>query len=512
MSFDRVTRRAYRRGRLPLDKLAVGLMGLLLALSGFLVLLGDHAVARVQTFSWESRTVGAENVAFTLTFTRPMEPDSVADNLTITPDLPGRMSWAGRRMAYTLDIPVPYGEAYEVSLPAARDRFADGEQTTQFQPFTGTFQSRDRAIAYIGSQGDEAGRLMLINFSQGSDPTALTPTDWQVLSFEPYPLGDRLLFSAVLARDRNQGIRNPALYTAATGLAPLPPAEPTMQTPELATEPADAGTITPVLDSRVYQNLAFDLAPDGQKIVVQRVNQSDPSDFGPWIIENDVEPRRLDTEPGGEFLIAPDSQTLLLLQGQGTAIIPLEAGGDEPVTAAPLDFLPEFGRVFDVSRDGTAAAMVDFNQNDPERRFLETLVLVTNQGEETPLLDATGSIMSAEFDPTGRILYVLASELLPGDDYQEQPYVAAVPLTEDPTPIKLLDLPAQARVAMDIAPDGLAALIGVTSANSDASNAEQTQTVLLPLFATTEQRLSGTPAAAAPQVLSLEGTQPTWLP
>jgi len=51
MSFDRVSRRAFRRWRLPLDQWAVGLMLGLLAVALFLVLLGDHAVANVQKFS-----------------------------------------------------------------------------------------------------------------------------------------------------------------------------------------------------------------------------------------------------------------------------------------------------------------------------------------------------------------------------------------------------------------------------------------------------------------------------
>lgn len=512
MSFDRASRRASRR-RLPLDRIAWGLMVGLLGVALLLVLLGDHAVARVQKFSWQERTVGAENVAFTLTFTRPMDPDSVTANLQIEPALPGRVSWAGRRMAYTLDAPIPYGKTFEVTLPEARDRFSDSDDAIQFEPFASTFQSRDRAVAYIGTQEDNAGRLMLINFSQESDAVPLTPADWQVLDFEPYPLGDRILVSAIVGAARDAGTMTPALYAVATGLAPLPPEELIVADAAPTLEPGEVGETTLILDGGVYQNLAFDLAPNGQKIVVQRVNQTDPADFGPWVVAEGREPRRLDTEPGGEFLIGPDSESLLLLQGQGTAVIPLASEEQDDASAAePLDFLPEFGRVFDVTSDGTAAAMVDFNQNDPERRFVETLVLVTNQGEETALLDATGTIISAEFDPTNRILYVLASDLLPGDEYREQPYLAAIALTDNPEPLKLLNLPPQARVSLDISPDGLAALLSVAVAAEDDPTQEQIQTVLMPLFQTTEQRLAGTPVATDPQILPFGGINPAWLP
>jgi len=506
MSFDRVSRRAFRRWRLPLDQWAVGLMLGLLAVALFLVLLGDHAVAKVQKFSWQERTVGAENVAFTLTFTRPMNPASVEANLQITPDLPGRVSWSGRRMAYTLDVPVPYGKTYEVTLPDARDRFSDNGNSIRFEPFESTFQSRDRAVAYIGTQGEEAGRLMLINFSQGGDAVALTPADWQVLDFEPYPLGDRVLVSASQGSESGN-----ALYAVTTGLAPLPPEDLIIADAAPVLQSGEVGEITPILDSDVYQNLAFDLAPNGQKIVVQRVNQTDPADFGPWVIVEGQEPRPLATEPGGEFLVGPDSETLLMLQGQGTAVIPLDQDDAEQVSE-PLDFLPEFGRVFDIKSDGSAAAMVDFNQNDPERRFVETLVLVTDQGEETRLMDATGTMMNAQFDPTNRILYVLASELLPGEEYQEQPYLAAIALTDDPQPLQLLSFPPQTRVSMDIAPDGLAALLSVAIAADGNPADEHIQTVLLPLFQTTDQRLTGTPASTTPQILPFAGVNPAWLP
>ncbi|MEM9769780.1 MAG: Ig-like domain-containing protein [Cyanobacteria bacterium P01_D01_bin.71] len=512
MSFNRTSRQAYRRWRLPLDRTAFGLMLVLVIAAGGLMLLGDHALARVQTFSWQERTVGAENVAFTLTFTRPMDAASVEANLQISPELPGRISWAGRRMAYTLDVPIPYGETYQVTLPAARDRFSTAENPTRFEAFEGTFQSRDRAVAYIANQGEEAGRLMLINFSQESDAVPLTPPDWQVLDFEPYPLGDRVLVSAVTDAGSDSAMLNPSLYAVATGLAPLPPEEPTATAAAPPLNASATGEASLILDSTIYQNLAFDLAPDGQTIVVQRVNQTNPADFGSWVVIEGETPRRLETEPGGEFIIGPDSATLLMLQGQGTAVIPLESEDGQTTAAEPLDFLPEFGRVFDITSDGTAAAMVDFNQNDPERRFIETLVLVTNQGAETALLDATGSIIEAQFDPINRILYVLASELLPGEEYQEQPYLAAISLTDAPQPLKLLSFPPQTRVSMDISPDGLAALIEMAAAAGDSADVEQTQTILLPLFQTTEQRLEGTPVAAAPQRLPFVGTQPTWLP
>ncbi len=54
-----------------------------------------------------------QNISDVLTFDRPMDHASVEKNLVIDPPLPGKLSWAGRRLAYTLTSPIPYGECAE---------------------------------------------------------------------------------------------------------------------------------------------------------------------------------------------------------------------------------------------------------------------------------------------------------------------------------------------------------------------------------------------------------------
>jgi hypothetical protein len=106
-------RRRSRSPRLayPLDRLALIVIAGLSLVLGLLILSGDHATARVRDFTWQDRQVGAEDRAFLITFSRPMDVASVEQNLTLEPPLPGKVSWAGRRMAYTLTDPLPYGES-----------------------------------------------------------------------------------------------------------------------------------------------------------------------------------------------------------------------------------------------------------------------------------------------------------------------------------------------------------------------------------------------------------------
>ena len=115
-----------------------------------------------ETFSWQHRQVGAEDKAFfaDLSVALWIQP-VLKDNLTIVPAIPGKVSWAGRRMAYTLEAPLPYGESFSVTLGQAKDRFsAEDDQPSQFEAFQGRFQTRKRAFLYIGSEQEEKDRLV----------------------------------------------------------------------------------------------------------------------------------------------------------------------------------------------------------------------------------------------------------------------------------------------------------------------------------------------------------------
>lgn len=499
----------------PLDRAALTVIALLSVMILAVLLGGSHAAPKVRDFSWQNKQVGAEDRAFLLTFNRPMAQASVEANLRIDPVLPGKISWAGRRMAYTLERPAPYGETFTLQLKGARDRFtqADGKA---MELFTGTFRTRDRAFAYLGVEGEDAGRLLLYNMTR-QEKQVLTPPDLVVMDFEPYPEGDRILFSASQRSAQSQGLLDQQLYTVTTGIyydaAAQSPG--VLQLDRAPGEEQPPGIITPILDSKEYQNLKFDLSPDGKTIVVQRVNRTNPGDFGLWIVTPDEPPRPLKTEPGGDFLIAPDGNTLAMAQGQGMAILPLAAD------SKPLDFLPKFGMTLAFAKDGSAAAMVKFNV-DP-RTPTRSLFVVTNQGTEQELLTTEGSILNAYFSPNNRLLYALVTRRLPGEAFLEQPFLTAINL-ESAKRTDLLLLPVQREVQMALAPDGLALLFdqiveqapnqppnqpGDSPLRSSQGTAiASSQLWLLPLVVDP----SGNPVKASPQELPLPGLRPRWLP
>ncbi|WP_353259305.1 hypothetical protein [Prochlorothrix hollandica] len=503
----------------PLDRWTAALaLGLGLAI-GAVLWGGDRGAARVREFNWQGKQVGAGDRALIFTFSRPMDRRSVEENFKIDPPLAGKFSWAGRRMAYTLAEPVPYGgTVFQVTINGAKDRFAQTDAPTS-QPFAGQFQSRDRALVYLGVTGEEASRLVLYNLTR-QERQVLTPPELVVLDFKPYPEGDRLLFSATDRRQFEAGQFDPKLYTITTGIN-YAAVDPLGQNP-VSTDPnPQAGLLRQILNSDNYQNLKFDLAPNGETIVVQRANKANPGvDFGLWVIQGDEEAQPLDTAPGGEFLIAPDSQSVVMAQGQGLAVLPLESG------AEPLDFLPQFGQVLDLAADGTRAAMVRFN-ND----YTKSLFLVTNQGTQRELWRTDGSIVSTIFDPTQSILYSLVTRLVPGDTYQEAPFIIAInlqealaaPETEAPSNAgvkALARLATQRDITMSVSPDGLALLfdqIGPSDQDnaleprgSDGKPVGDSQLWLLPLVVAAEPGIEV--ELPQPEPLPIPGIRPQWLP
>ncbi len=421
----------------PIDKLAITLIVSLTLVIGGLIWLGNscgnqcllQTGPRVKEFSWENREIGSEDQAFIITFDRPMDHASVEKNLVIDPPLPGKFSWAGRRLAYTLTSPIPYGEKYHLQIEGAREQFRSGNRLGQtLAIFEREFKSRDRAFAYIGTNGEEQGRLIFYNLTE-EKKTLLTPANLTVMAFEFYPDGKKILFSAVAKNRGIEGIRELQLYQVDSSQSPA--------------------KIELVLDNKDYQNNHFDLAKDGETIVVQRIERRNPINFDLWAVKSGEKTQQLNIQ-GGEFLIAPDSKTLAVTQGEGIALLPLKS------ETKPLDFLPKFGRILNFSADGTAAAMVNFNTDNAKMRYIRSLFYVNNQGLQKRLLNLQGSIIDCQFNATGSDLYCLLTELVTNSqEYKEKPYFAKIDVkTGQVTP--LLELADYRDIHISLSPDSLA--------------------------------------------------------
>lgn len=490
----------------PLDRVAIAFMLILSVLIGIIIWQGDAVKPTIRNFSWENKQIGADDVSFTLTFSRPMDSKSVEENIKIDPPLAGKISWAGRRMVYTLLTPAPYGTNYQIKIENGKDKFSQAEGKNRFmEPFTAQFASRNRVLLYIGADPQTLGQLVLYNLTAGKSQV-LTPKDLIVMDFEPFPNGEKIVFTARSAKDPD--LLSAQVYTVTTGI------------PSQLDEPTEpAGKVDLILDSKEYQNLKFDLAANGKTLVIQRGKRDNPGDFALWTLTPTLDikgekptPQRLEGQPAGDFVITPDSKAVAVAQGQGTAILSLEGNSNKP-----LDFLPQFGLVQAFSKDGSQAAMVKFNTD-----YTRDLFLVTNQGVQKQLLKTTGSILSCQFDLASPTLYCLVTQLISKEQYLEQPYLVAIDLkTSKQKPLLLLP-PGQRNVQTSLSPDGLGFLfdqvVPITNttvplpANTlktdDGEPIATSSLWLMPLLPVPD----GTNNEIKPEKLPLIGYSPQWLP
>jgi hypothetical protein len=459
-------------------------MAVLLLIALLLLGLGDRSRPRVQHFSWQKRDFGAANRALIFTFNRPMDRASVERGFELQPELPGKFSWAGRRMAYTLDMPLPYGTQYQVKLQNAASKLGDNRLLPLFRQ---TFRTPDRVLAYVGSQRAEAGRLVLHNLTQRRH-TILTPANLQVLDFQPFPQGDRLAFSAVPRKPATDFLQA-NLYTVTTGLSQVSPQG-------WGARRESAGQIKQLLDSREYQNLRFEVAPGGQRILVQRSSRLNPAaDYGLWSVGLDGRNERLPIQPGGDFRITPDGRSLVLAQGQGLSVLSLDGN------STPPQFLPRYGQVLGFSPDGTQAILVSFHAD-----FTQSLDVVPSQGNPRQLWRNVGTIRSASFDPSGQAVYAVIGQRPSKTSDQEILGIVQFNLRQPNSPPEpLLLLPGQREISVSLAPDGLGLLFDQPDAARNNSHLW-----LLPVVPPGLQRPNQ--PLPQPQALPLNGTQPKWIP
>ncbi len=442
----------------PIDKM-VGWLCLVLFLGiGLVMWIGDRTAPYILDFSWHNRQINSLDRAFVLNFSRPMDRPSVERNLHIEPPLRGKFSWAGRRMAYTLTEPAPYGTAFSLKLADAYDRFtAEAGKKNLLQPFQSNFHTPDPVLAYI----DPQGRLVAYDLKQ-KQTRILTPNDLVVTDYRIYPQRDRIVYTAI-----------------------PPHSNPLEQKLYRLTLSGNSTKNTLVLDSDTYQNFKFDLAPDGSVIVVQRLHRQQKGNYGLWVIKDNQPPQPLDSQPGGDFMIAPDSTSVAMAQGEGIAILALEP------SVPPLDFLPRFGSLLNFSPSGQRAATVAFNKD-----FTRSLYLVTNSGDQIELARIKGSVLSAQFDPLEQKLYCLLTQIDDSQTYfQEEPYLAVVELASKQVR-KIADLPQQRNLQMHLSPDGKYLAISSAEQNNPAS----ARLVIIDLI------------TAKIAVSDLVGWRPRWLP
>lgn len=459
----------------PLDRIALLFILGLALLIGLMLGSGDRTYPKIRDFSWQNQTVGVNDVAFVLTFNRAMNWDSVTQNLIITPPLPGKMSWSGRRLAYTLTQPIPYGQQFELKLEQAT-----GARGTTMQPFRREFRSRDTAFVYLGISGEENGRLMLQNLTQKMQ-AILTPSNLTVLDFKVDPGRDRILFRALERTKPEQTIFEAKLYT-------VPIASP--------------NKIELLLDNPQYQILKFDVTSDGQTTIVQRFDRGQGGTVSLWKLDAGGTPQLVTAENvDSDVLITADGKAVAVSQNQGLAILSL----DPDAPQQPIRFLPKYHHAINFTRDGSAALMVKYNSDSTRSLFF-----VPNNGVEQELLTTTGYFFDARFDPQAQIVYCLYSRFNPDAGFRSDLQLSTINIKGGEQQL-LKTFPGQATGHISLAPD-LSGLLYEELTVTDQPHPSVVRNIVGQTITDSKLWLLPLPTKTeSPQRLAA-GLQPQWVP
>lgn len=127
-----------------------------------------------------------------LTFSRPMDPESVATRLRISPPMPGDFAWEGTTLVFTPVRPWGRGQQVTVTLEAgARARLLG---LSLRQAYSWSFTVEQPRLAYLWPS-DGAADIYLLDPESGAIQR-LTETQSGVLDFNVSLDGSRIYFSA----------------------------------------------------------------------------------------------------------------------------------------------------------------------------------------------------------------------------------------------------------------------------------------------------------------------------
>ncbi|RMF24155.1 MAG: hypothetical protein D6756_07415 [Cyanobacteria bacterium J083] len=409
----------------PLD-IVTWVVILILSLFITLVIIrGDRTTLQIDNFSWDKKQVGILDSYFQLQFNRPLQPTAIKE-IKIQPPLPGKIKWQGSIITYTPLEPPVYGTKYEITI------LPQTEKKQELPAIKQNFQTRDRVFAFIGAVSAEKGRLVVYNLTQ-QKKTVLTPEDLVVTDFKVYPQGNKILFAAFDRNLKQGGVDQQQIYTVTTGLG------------QTTQEPI--GRLKLLFDNKQYQNLEFDISSQGETIVVQRLNRTNPLEYGLWVVSGEQPPHPLGF-PGSQFKISPDGKQVALVQREGVSQIAVAKGGGS------TQFFPGYVKVIAFSPDGQEKLLVKYN-ND----YSQSLVKVTTPGQEKELLKIFGETLDCQYSPryTEKI-YCLQAEI--SDRNLPSPpsgYISQIDL-ETGFRTKIMKLPNYQGVHISLSPDGIALL------------------------------------------------------
>jgi Tol biopolymer transport system component len=235
------------------------LLAILLSASAIVIyLLGTPRLIAVTPTSGSA--VVSPTTSLTLTFSRPMQADSVTGRLKVQPSIEGSYAWEGNRLVFTPSQPWPAGETVQVSL-AAGSRAAGWLALPLRQEASWSFTIRQPRLVYL-YPADQAANIYALEPLSGAN-LPLTNHPGGVQDFQVDASGPVIYYSV-----RNGGAGSDIYRLDLTAFQ----SESALQNPDQAT----AG-VTPPLQPEIILSCSMAIcrapavSPDGRYLAYEHI-------------------------------------------------------------------------------------------------------------------------------------------------------------------------------------------------------------------------------------------------
>lgn len=353
-----------------------------LTLIAILIVRGDQTVPMVRDFPIADQILSPADIRIQFEFNRDMDQQSIESGFRITPHVTGKFSWIGRRMAFTPDTLLESATDYQVVIDGGSDAKGNGIK----QPFIGSFRTTDRTFAFVSSEKDEEGRLVIYNWST-KEKRIISPENLFVTSYQYASRGHEIFFLAYDTRNDYHAM-NPEDFQA-------------IYSYDLTT-----GTISEEVGIKGFVNSAFQISPDGHFIAIDRTEVTPNGVFlarNLWLKDNisgsftkfwyaDVQP--------DVFFFSPDGSHLVTLDQLGFILVPLKEDKSK------IQYLGSYSNAHTFDRKGNALVWTD---SDDASAFTtsNSLIILASDGEKSVLLDRDGFVEQPTFSFDTRTVYFL---------------------------------------------------------------------------------------------------------
>jgi Tol biopolymer transport system component len=354
------------------DRLLAGIIAVLVAAIGLVVVLGDRVGVTAKLILPDGGQSLSSTAPIRLTFSQPMDTASVEDRFSIQPPVQTRFRWEGNTLILQPQPAFIPQQTYTITLDAGAQSLLDRRV---IKPLTWSFTPRLPGVVYLAPGNAEIRSLWLATLD-GNQPREIYETEYGIYDFAPGPDGEQIAVT-VLAVDWSADIwlidasgANPRRITdCQAGFCSGPAWSPDGK--RLAFERQEPSTTGGSGPSRVW---VLDLA-GGQSAPIFQDNQV--LGFGPaW---------------------SPDGGRLAFFDGNGQAIRVLDLASGDTFQLPSL-----MGEVGSFSPDGKQMAYTDIRQVG--KQFFPDIILahLGIDGGLEPLLDPAEEDQSPVWSPDGK--------------------------------------------------------------------------------------------------------------